>query len=312
MDTSNDKKNILIVGLGIGQVYLEQCRERNFNVVTFDIDSSKNPDFTSLTELKNNSPNYDLTIIATPNFTHELYIRELASISNTILVEKPGLSSPDSWRSIMRDIFPTKLVMVKNNLYRSTLDQFKHWAKDSNSINICWVDTNRVPNAGGWSTNKKTAWRGISYDLMPHLLHFMIALGFDSLPQPIERKRIQKFQLSDIKTTEYGIINQNGIYDVDDHALLRYQLDGKIINLVAAWKNDEFKSDHKELQFIKSDIEYVDEFGLCPNDAYGQMIDDLLRMDEKSYQWHINIDMWVLGQIYYMDDTSFNLKDYMV
>jgi hypothetical protein len=41
------------------------------------------------------------------------------------------------------------------------------------------------------------------------------------------------------------------------------------------------------------------------------MIEYFLNMNDEEYQQNINIDTWVLSQIYFMDDAKFKLKDYI-
>src|SRR5882672_9550448 len=141
---------VLIVGLGIGRVYMDQCKMRGFEVFTFDIDAAKHPTYSSVEQAQ--IRRYDLIIIATPNFTHEAYIRELADSAPFILVEKPGLKDRYAWQALCQEIAPTKLVMVKNNLYRPLQEITRKFP--AQRIDIMWLNKNRIPNPGSWFTDK--------------------------------------------------------------------------------------------------------------------------------------------------------------
>lgn len=302
---------VLIIGLGIGQVYVEQCRLRNFDTYTLDLDASKHPVFTSVEEAKKLT--YDMVIICVPNFLHEFYILEFKGRTPLILVEKPGLKTAEGWIELYNRILPTKMVMVKNSMFRdfSSLVPFF----PAKRIDITWATKNRVPNPGGWFTNSQKSWGGVSYDIMPHLLHMMLAMERKfTLKTRIKAKKFQKYKLKDIESTEYGAITQAGVYDVDDHCYLQYfSAACTKVNLLAVWKTDELTEDKQELLVTTVDgTKARFKFGLCPNEVYGRMLDSILynsRVSSDFFNQQLSIDSWVIRQIEQVNIERFSVGE---
>lgn len=300
-------KKVLIIGLGIGSLYKKVLSEHNtknqFEVVTLDPHPAKDADYFILEDVYADHPKFDLAIICCPNHYHEEYVLGLKTrnMAKAILVEKPGLKDFATWALYSCTMDPNKLVMVKNNLYRTqTLEEIKKTIEDNlydiTEINIDWLNKDRIPKPGSWFTNKELAWGGVSRDLMPHLLSIYYAL-FESTDEPMEQIAIRKYTLEDIDGSEYGEIEkENPVYDVDDQASILFNLSYKKqdipVKLNASWKTGADKS--KIGVTIKIDNQSIFyDFGLCPEDAYYEMITDTLNMTTKQYNKHKTIDSWI-------------------
>lgn len=288
-----ERKRVLVIGLGIGEVYRKELeRYSDYNILTIDPDPLKNAKYPSCDCFRYimDREFFEMVIICTPNHLHEEQIHQFAPISKIVLVEKPGVESSVKWRKIC-SLYPnTRIIMVKNNMYRCDMDSLKaiNYFKDKKNIHINWNNHNRIPFPGSWFTNKESAFGGVSYDLLPHLLHFMFAIS-DSLDYEIAvgwKKQI--YNMSDITSTDYGIINKkNSIYNVDDTAHVSIKCGDKSFIIDTCWKTSG-----KNRQTISCEDEYVWDFRLCPDSAYNNMVDKFLS-GFGTYN-HYEIDMAVL------------------
>ena len=295
---------VLIVGLGIGQVYKEQCIKRGFSVVTLDQDTTKNPSYSTLEGL--DQLRFDLTILCIPNYLHRFYIESLAPISKLLLVEKPGLKNDDEWRGVCKKFNKTSIIMVKNNYYRPILHDIQkviiNNIKSIKEIRFNWKSKNRIPFPGGWFTNKEKAFGGVSYDIMPHLLSFFYKIfeGNDYILYDAYKK--QKWKISQIESTEYGKVNTvDPIYNVDDYCRIEYRLKNIPIILEANWKDTEINEDQQDIEILFENETLVYKFGLCPNEVYGLMIDAVLSEDF-CISKHYNLDLKILRTISQIKD----------
>jgi predicted dehydrogenase len=284
----------ILVGLGgIGSnVYLPQLQNLGFNVTTVDLYANE-ADYQNVTDIKGK---FEVGICCTPNHSHELIAQQLADKCKVVLVEKPGLPSADMWSALCDENPKTKFVMCKNNMYRNNLGAIQKW-KDSEEkplrIEINWLNKNRVPNPGGWSTNRKMAWGGVALDLFPHLYTQLINLTpLDSLERG-GHSMAQQWQLSDLMDgSDYGNINIDGVYNVCDFAEESWVMNGVTpITLRASWKAGY---DDQSIKVITADSEYIWHFGLCPDYAYGEMIHKAMTED---YSMHRYFDEWIHKQL---------------
>jgi len=289
----------VLVGLGgIGyNVYLPQLKKVGYDVVTVDKHNVlTNPDYEDLDDAISNN-DFELAVICTPNYTHLELLNQLgeAGVTN-IFVEKPGLPSAQDWQDAI-DRFPnSKIMLVKNNLYRDTygiLDEFSG-QYDVTDVTINWLNKDRIPNPGNWSTNSKFAWGGVAHDLFPHLYCFMLHL-FDEEPNQFERFsswKVQKWNLENISGTAYGVYKEDGVYDVCDKAVDIYSLNNIPITIQASWK-EGIDDQSINLNFADgSSLRWP--FGLCPNEAYGTMLQEA---PNDPYEWHQQIDVWIHKQL---------------
>lgn len=289
-----EKKKIIIVGLGIGSVYRDALAKYSdtYNILTIDSDPKKKAKYPSCDGFRYiRDKNYaEMTIICTPNYLHEEQIRHFAPISKVILVEKPGVESSKKWEELCLKFPETKIIMVKNNMYRDDIQSLKaiNYFKTKDIIHLKWYNHNRIPFPGFWFTNKKLAFGGVSHDLLPHLLHFMFLIsGTNNYEVEFGYKK-QIYKMNDIKSTDYGVINKkNPIYNVDDKAYLKVKSGNKTFIIKICWKYSG-----KDEQTISYKDEYVWDFGLCPSIAYKNMVDNILLGNDKID--HFKTDMSVL------------------
>lgn len=305
----HNKKKILIVGLGIGKVYEDVLRnDSNYKVITIDPDASKNADYLSDSIFDNTpfSKIFDMTIICSPNFLHEKHIRKFAPISDIVLVEKPGVESSEKWNYLYNycQLYDSNLIMVKNNMFRyfvddgfkNLVDKFREQYKYIYKILLNWTNKNRIPCPGHWFTNKKLAFGGVTYDLLPHMIHFVLFLANPSINN-IKNQYIritdsgkkQFFKIEDIKSTDYGEINKdNPVYDVDDNAYVHLKIDNKVYKITIGWKSPVNKENERTINFNDE----LWNFDLCPNMAYKKMVDSII--EDKTEIDHYKIDITVL------------------
>ena len=93
----------LVVGLGIGQLYVQQLSALGYTVTTVDSNPTKNPNFTSLTDALTQV--YDVAHVCTPNFTHYALACKIAPFAKILFVEKPGCKTLDKWTQLC-SLFP--------------------------------------------------------------------------------------------------------------------------------------------------------------------------------------------------------------
>lgn len=285
---NSNGKTALLVGVGgIGSnVYLTQLRNLGYKVTTVD---NVNPaDYTSIESVQGT---FDIAIICVPNYLHLPFAEYLAPMCKTIFIEKPGLPSADQWNYLCDKFKDTKFLMCKNNLYRDTygfLDKVDG-IDNITSIKINWLNKNRIPNPGYWSTNRKQAWGGVALDLFPHLYCQMFK-HFGQDITKFERANymmMQKWTLEDLSGSDYGMVNVDGVYDVCDYASERWTVNGKMIEITASWKEGV---DDQSITVQTDDSTMKWYFGLCPAEAYGKMIEEGQTQD---YAVHRMLDDWI-------------------
>ena len=278
----------LIIGMGIGQLYRDIYTRKGWQVVT--IDNAKPADFTDVRDVVDTD--FDVAHVCTPNYMHKTHAGMAADRAKIVFVEKPGVQDALGWGMLLNQNKNAKIVMVKNNQHRAEIEDLKVLANNSTEIDINWVNSNRVPGPGTWFTTREKAWGGVSRDLMPHLVSIYIALtGKDYEENPVEVECFRKWTMEDIIAagTEYGSVDPEGVYDVDDHAALTFQIGERKFNLTACWRNA--KEDDRAIHFDDSSH----ELGLCPEDAYERMIDTALANLHNEDYWYDQLlqDMFI-------------------
>lgn len=307
--------SILILGLGgIGRLYNRVCNTLlgEDRVYTVDPNPAADAMFTEIPE----GCKFKLGIICTPNYLHESQIKFLLSnnICKIVMVEKPGVVDVTIWEELQLR-YPDRLIMAKNNCYRPELYDaiLNSHGKSITSINLNWICKDRVPSPGSWFTNSKQSLGGVSVDLMPHLINVATELlelfpsGFDQVTDITAIKQ-QLYTLSDVNSTEYGTINKDGIYDVDDQAVLQFQYENIPITLVAAWKSNLESDSIKWSITFSDDSVYEIELGLCPETAYESMIANIL--ENQHTEWHIDLDMFTHKLLSAFKVDSFDIHNY--
>ena len=281
-------KTALLIGVGGigGNVYLNELRALGYSVTT--VDNVAQADHVSIDDVKGV---FDVAVICVPNYLHEYFAEQIAPYVKTVFIEKPGLPTADQWNHLC-DRFPaTRFIMCKNNLYRDSYGFLDNVDSIDNitSIKINWLNKNRVPNPGNWSTNRKKAWGGVALDLFPHLYTQMVRhFGEVTNFERVNFMMMQKWTLPDLLNSDYGIVNPNGVYDVCDFATERWMLNDKVLLEVnASWKEG---IDDQSITVQTTDSSYRWDFGLCPNYAYGNMIE---AGQSTPYEKHRDVDEWI-------------------
>ena len=292
-------KTSLIVGMGIGNLYATVLQNLGHGVITVDSDPAKGADFQSVDAAIVACHMFDTVHICTPNFTHFDIATKVAKCSSMIFIEKPGVSTSNIWETLVKTFPYTRFMMVKNNQWRSNIKDLVKLTQESKSVEIRWHNKDRVPNPGTWFTTKKLAFGGVSRDLMPHLLSlFMVLEPYYKTSRQITSIAMQNWLLEDVSNTDYGTVNVNGVYDVDDSCRLEYVCNNRTWILDANWRT--LNEDDRAIIFTMPDDSQVRiELGLCPEEAYQTMINDAILGHHEAIFWNKQLtqDLWIHQQI---------------
>lgn len=290
-------KKALVIGLGMGQQYKDWMAEMGYSVLSVDVDPDKGADYiTHHDAVKDN--NFDIIYIGTPNCTHESIAREVAKSTKILFIEKPGVLNSQAWRQLVVDFPETRIVMVKNNQYRKEIPNFNDLADKAQRVWIRWNNANRIPHPGSWFTTKDKAFGGVSRDLLPHMLSYYCILTDYNKGVKLFAKAIQHYELKDIHSTDYGSVNSNGTYNVDDFCEFEFKNGSTTWILTANWKTN---LDHDDSSiafcFDNSAIRY--ELGLCPKEAYQKMIETAVNNINNNDFWQdqLDQDIWIHKQL---------------
>ena len=287
-------KPSIIVGMGIGQLYKDVLTKLGQEVITVDLDPNKGADYTDVDQAISTHLKFKTAHICTPNFTHAELTKKLSACSSIVFVEKPGLRTPEEWTQAAQS--SARVMMVKNNMWRSNIDELRALAQEAKQVNIQWIRRNCIPHPGSWFTTRELAFGGVSRDLMPHLLSLYIAMNPQWDKEEVNGYlAIRKWMLAQIESTEYGTVNPNGTYDVDDHCAIKF--DDKW-NLIADWRSMD--KEDSSIEFIMPDntIERF-ELGWCPEEAYHNMIVDAIAniANNDFWQEQLQQDFWIHERI---------------
>jgi predicted dehydrogenase len=284
----------LIIGLGFGQaVYKPVLTELGYEVITVDMDTSKGADFSNLDDAIRVHSKFDTVNICTPNFTHIELARKIAAFTKIVFVEKPGVVNSEAWRWLCADYPKTRFMMVKNNQYRDTITQFKELADKRSIVKVVWNNKNRIPNPGSWFTTKELAFGGVSRDLIPHMLSYYVTLTDYTKGNKLYSTALQRYELENIIDTDYGRVDYNGTYNVDDFCEFEFSNNGTKWILSANWKDN--KADDVYISF--DDVKFP--LGLCPEEAYKTMIENAVTNLNNDMFWkeQLQQDLWIHKQI---------------
>jgi len=289
-------KTSLVVGMGIGNLYATVLGKLGHGVVTVDSDPAKGADFKTVDAAIVACHMFDTVHICTPNFTHFDIATKVAKCSSMVFIEKPGVSTSNIWYTLVKTFPSTRFMMVKNNMWRSNITELSESARRAKSVNIEWTRKNCIPSPGSWFTTRKLAFGGVSRDLMPHLLSLYIAMNPDWRKDQVNGRGAQMmWELKDIDSTEYGVVNPNGTYDVDDKCNINF---GNKWHCSANWRSMDYEN--SAIEFIMQDntVERFD-LGWCPEDAYLNMIKDAVENlnNDNFWQEQLEQDIWIHKQI---------------
>jgi gentisate 1,2-dioxygenase len=108
---------------------------------------------------------------------------------------------------------------------------------------------------------------------------------------------VQRYKLKDITRTDYGVVDTNGTYDVDDFAELEYKNDNCFWVMSSNWKDQV--ADDIFLSFSMKNSAVKKELGLCPEEAYKKMIETALKNVDTNGFWEdqYNQDIWIHEQL---------------
>jgi predicted dehydrogenase len=285
----------LIIGMGIGNLYKDVLTKLGHKVITVDTNPAVKADFTDLEPAMMSGP-FTTVHICTPNFTHENIARLVAPLADIVFIEKPGVESESAWLKLTQDFPGTRFMMVKNNMWRSNIAELVASASIAKIVNIRWIRKNCIPHPGSWFTTRELAYGGVSRDLMPHLLSLYIAMNPKWETESVNDSGAQMmWELSNIDSTEYGIINPNGIYDVDDQCHIDF---GSKWGCQANWRSIDVED--SSIEFIFQDSSKLKfELGWCPEEAYHNMIVDAIANTINQQFWdnQLKQDLWIHKQI---------------
>ena len=291
-------KKALVVGLGMGTQYALWLAELGYNVYTVDIDPSKAASYTDVAVALGDHPQLDVVYIGTPNWTHESIARQVAPHSRLVLVEKPGVRYSSDWRQLIAAYPDTRIMMVKNNQFRPEIKLFKQQADQSERVYVRWNNANRIPHPGSWFTTKSKAFGGVSRDLMPHMLSYYCALTDYRQGVKIKARADQRYELKDIHSTDYGSVNPNGTYDVDDFCHIEFKNGNTTWILSANWKTN-LDHDDSSISFGMKNSAVRHALGLCPGEAYKNMITQAVNNLDNNTFWldQLEQDVWIHEQL---------------
>ncbi len=292
-------KTSIIIGMGIGNLYATVLDKLGHGIITVDQDASKGANFLTVDAAIDECRLFDTAHICTPNFTHEEIARKLAPVTKIIFIEKPGVINSSTWIKLITDFPKTRFMMVKNNMWRSNINELKQSAKQAKTVKIEWTRKNCIPSPGSWFTTRKLAFGGVSRDLMPHLLSLYVAMNPDWRRDAVNGKAsMMNWTLDSIESTEYGTVNPNGTYDVDDFCEIRFT---NKWNCVANWRSMNYENSAVEFTMQDNTVERFD-LGWCPEDAYQAMIKDAIDNIDNYQFWldQFDIDTWIHERIEYL------------
>ena len=303
-------KTSIVVGMGIGQLYRQVLSELGYKVVTVDADPAKGAEFTSVESAIEKYNNFDTAHICTPNFTHAGLSHKLADHSKIVFVEKPGVADSEMWNDLVQHFPNTRFTMVKNNQWRDNIGELQDLARNSYMVDLKWINNDRVPSPGTWFTSKNLAYGGVSRDLMPHLLSLFMAMEPNyKQAEQVRNSAVQVWNLDDFTRTDYGVVKQDGIYDVDDLCSLSFKTENTVWNLTANWRSltgDErcitFHLNPGTDKFDHTSTVSID-LGLCPEYAYKNMIENCVKNLNNEQFWQNQLE-----QDYYIHEKVQNIE----
>ena len=289
-------KRSLIIGMGIGQLYKTVLEKLGHEVITVDTDINKGAMLPSIDAAILLHAPFDTVHICTPNFTHFEIAAKVAPVSKIVFIEKPGVATSNTWNMLVTEFKQTRFIMVKNNMWRSNIGELKELASQAKNVKIRWIRKNCIPSPGSWFTTKKLAFGGVSRDLMPHLLSLYVAMNPEWKSETVSgQTAMQCWELKDIESTDYGTVDPDGTYNVDDMCVINF---GYKWRCAANWRSMDEEDSSITFTMQDNRIERF-ELGWCPEDAYESMIKDAIEHID-DYQFWLDqyaIDTWIHERI---------------
>ena len=289
----------LVIGMGIGQLYKSVLESIGHDVITVDSDISKGADFPDVIPAMLVYGKFNTVHICTPNFTHFEIAMKIAPHAKIVFIEKPGVANSNNWATMVSTFPNTRFMMVKNNMWRDNIEEMQECIAGARTVKIKWINKNRIPGPGTWFTNKQLAYGGVSRDLMPHLLSLYVALNSQWMTSQMTGQEARQLHTLDkIEDTEYGVVKRDGVYDVDDLCKIKYMKNGRVWKMEANWADGI--ADNRAVEFEMDDGTVKRfELGLCPEEAYKNMIVDAIANIDNNSFWlkQAQIDIWIHERI---------------
>lgn len=275
----------LVVGMGgIGSnVYAPQLKQLGYAVDS--VDPVAPATFKSVAHLDSN---YDVAVVCTPNYTHFDLAAAIAPRCAVVFVDKPGVANSERWQQLIAEYPQTRFIMCKNNLYRQHSPFANLDLDDVYALEINWINADRVPSPGSWFTNRSLAWGGVKHDLFPHLYCHLVKIAPNATLERLSSSKARRWELAQLGATAYGVVNSDGVYDVEDFAQETWLINNRIpVTLTANWRGG---IDKQNILVYSKDTVQEWRYGLCPDDAYGRMIATAVN---EPYSYHTNLDTWI-------------------
>lgn len=280
----------------MGQMYARICTDLGHDVITMDPDQTKQATFANLDTALYAHPQLDAVFICTPNYTHDSIAQKVAKHCRVVFVEKPGVLNAKRWQTLQLTYPQTKFLMIKNNMWRTWEEEFHIRTEAAEVIRINWINRDRVPAPGSWFTNKKLSFGGVSRDLMPHLLSIFINMNPKDYKEFKMQSNIakQNWRLDQLTSTEYGTVNSEGTYDVDDHNEIILDNGQKKYILTADWRSLD-RDDRAIHCYQRDKLVKSFDLGLCPESVYVTMIQYVFENinNEEFWNQHKEHDVWI-------------------
>ena len=281
--------------MGIGNLYKDVLTKLGHEVTTVDLDPNKG-EFTDVASAIRKYSWFDTVHVCTPNFTHKSITEQIAPYTKIVFIEKPGFSTSAEWTDLVKKRPFTRFMMVKNNMWRSNIPDLHKLASNAKTVKIRWIRKNCIPSPGSWFTTKEKAFGGVSRDLMPHLLSLYVAMNPKWRNEEVGGEMaMQCWELTDIENTDYGTVNPNGTYDVDDMCVINF---GHKWRCAANWRSMDEEDSSIEFTMQDNSIERF-ELGWCPEEAYHNMIVSAMDNLDNHKFWleQYDIDTWIHERI---------------
>ena len=131
---------------------------------------------------------------------------------------------------------------------------------------------------------------------MPHLLSLYVVLNPEWKTEKVSgQTAMQCWELKDIESTDYGAVNPDGTYDVDDMCVINF---GNKWRCSANWRSMD--EEDSSIVFVMPDntMERF-ELGWCPENAYEYMIQEAVANMDNYKFWlrQFDIDTWIHERI---------------
>jgi predicted dehydrogenase len=279
-------------------LYKTVLEKLGHEVITVDHDTGKGAMLSSVDAAILVYAPFDTVHICTPNFTHFEIAAKVAPVSKIVFIEKPGVANSNSWNILIETFKYTRFIMVKNNMWRSNIAELKMLASTAKTVKIKWIRKNCIPSPGSWFTTKKLAFGGVSRDLMPHLLSLYVAMNPHWRADTVNgTTTLAAWKLEDIDNTDYGTVNNDGTYNVDDFCEFEFKNGDTTWILTANWKDN--KADDVYISFDMKNSAVRHKLGLCPEEAYKAMIETAVTNLNNDMFWknQLQQDLWIHRQI---------------